>query len=175
MKQLLVCIVSALLLVACQTTDDSPEPNGDMGDNGEMSDAEDSTKDEMEQSEDGPDDSEGNAMGEYELLSDAELEEQVKGELDGAENIYMMQMGQTVYVAADIQDETFDVDAKEQAVSQVVKETIPDVETVRLTTNPDFLDLADRYREDFDAGKPVEGFFKETGEMIDRIFPDREE
>lgn len=87
MKQLLVCIVSALLLVACQTTDDSPEPNGDMGDNGEMSDAEDSTKDEMEQSEEGPDDSEGNAMGEYELLSDAELEEQVKGELDGAENI----------------------------------------------------------------------------------------
>lgn len=56
-----------------------------------------------------------------------------------------------------------------------MKETLPDVETVRLTTNPDFLDLVDRYREDLDAGKPVEGFFKETGEMIDRIFPDRQE
>lgn len=88
MKQLLVCIVSALLLVACQTTDDSPEPNSDMGDNGEMSDAEDSTKDEMEQSENGS--AEDNTMGDYELLNDAALEEQVKGELDGAENIYMM-------------------------------------------------------------------------------------
>jgi len=114
-------------------------------------------------------------MGQYDMMSDAELEEQVQGELGGVENVYMMRLGQTVYVAADIQDDSFDVDEKEKAVSQVVKEKLPEVETVRLTTNPDFIDLANRYREDIDAGKPVEGFFEETGEMIDRIFPDREE
>lgn len=168
MKQLLVCMMSVLLLVACQTADESPEPNGDTG---EMNEKEDSTKDEMDQSEEDTN-VDNNTTGEYEMLSDAALETQVKDELDGVDHLYMMRMGQTVYVAADIQEDSFDVDEKEQAVSQVIKEKLPEVETVRLTTNPDFLDLANRYREDIDAGKPVEGFFKETGEMIDRIFPD---
>lgn len=172
MKQLLVCVMSIFLLVACQTADESPEPNGDNGDMNE----EDNNQGEMDQSEqDSTGGKEDTAMNDgYELMSDEALEEQVKSELDGVERVYMMRMGKTVYVAADIQEDAFDVDEKEQAVSQVVKEKLPEVETVRLTTNPDFLDLANRYQEDLDAGKPVEGFFKETGEMIDRIFPDQQ-
>ena len=135
MKQLLVFMMSVLLLVTCQTTDDSPEPDGEMNDSGEMSDAEDSTQNEMDQSEkDNTGDTEENSMGQYDMMSDAELEEQVQGELDGVENVYMMRMGQTVYVAADIQDDSFDVDEKEKAVSQVVKEKLPVVKNNNATS-----------------------------------------
>jgi hypothetical protein len=138
--------MSVFLLVACQTADESPEPNGNTD---EINETEDNTQNEMDQSEkDNTGDTEENSMGQYDMMSDAELEEQVQGELDGVENVYMMRMGQTVYVAADIQDDSFDVDEKEKAVSQVVKEKLPEVETVRLTTNPDFLDLVNRYREE---------------------------
>ncbi len=57
-------------------------------------------------------------------------------------------------------------------IADIVRSVDPSIDNVYVTTNPDFLDLADRYVNDMDNGHPVEGFFDQIGSMIDRVFPD---
>lgn len=169
MKRLLVCLMAVLLLAACQMGDEKDDPN----DAGDMNNTDTPAKDEAGKPEDAEENaSDGMQNNQYEMLTDQALEEEVKAELEGVGDVYLMRMGKTVYVAADIDETTFDMDKKEQLITDIIKQSEPDVETVRVTTNPDFLDLAKRYQSDVEAGKPVEGFFDEIGEMIDRVFPD---
>lgn len=171
MKQLLLLLLTAVMLVGCQNVEDQNEPNDDQTKDNETNDQmmEDdrNTNDGMTEND--------QMMSDYQMIDDAELKTKVEKEIESVNNVYLMRMGQTVYVAADIENDTMPIDQTEKAVSQVIKESYPEVETVRLTTNPDFLDLADRYQKEVDAGRPVEGFFNEIGEVIDRVFPDRAE
>lgn len=171
MKQFILLLLTAVMLVACQNVDNQNEPNNDPAKDKETNDQ---MMDDDRNTSDGMTDN-NQTMAEYQMIDDAKLKTNVEKEIEGVNNVYLMQMGQTVYVAADVENDTMPIDETEKAISQVIKDTYPEVETVRLTTNPDFLDLADRYQKEVNAGRPVEGFFNEIGEMIDRVFPDRAE
>lgn len=171
MKQFILLLLTAVMLVACQNVDNPNEPNNDPAKDKETNDQ---MMDDDRNTSDGMTDN-NQTMAEYQMIDDAELKTNVEKEIEGVNNVYLMQMGQTVYVAADVENDTMPIDETEKAISQVIKDTYPEVKTVRLTTNPDFLDLADRYQKEVNAGRPVEGFFNEIGEMIDRVFPDRAE
>lgn len=57
-------------------------------------------------------------------------------------------------------------------IAKVVRSVDPSVDNVYVTTTPDFIDLANRYANNLESGHPVEGFFDQIGNMIDRVFPD---
>jgi len=42
---------------------------------------------------------------------------------------------------------------------------------VYVSTNPDFFDLTNGYIDDVNRGEPVEGFFDQFSNMIERLFP----
>lgn len=54
-----------------------------------------------------------------------------------------------------------------------MKDSDQDINNVYISTNPDFVDLTNNYVQDVENGQPVRGFFREFGEMVDRVFPDQ--
>jgi YhcN/YlaJ family sporulation lipoprotein len=67
-------------------------------------------------------------------------------------------------------DDQLSDDVKEE-ISDVVQSVDSDIDNVYVTTNPDFLDLTNNYADDMNNGEPVEGFFDQIGNAIERLFP----
>ncbi|ALX48735.1 YhcN/YlaJ family sporulation lipoprotein [Lentibacillus amyloliquefaciens] len=65
-------------------------------------------------------------------------------------------------------------DAVKEKISGIVKDVDSDVDNVYVSTNPDFMDLANNYADDADSGEPVEGLFDQMGNMIERVFPQQD-
>ncbi|MEK4014228.1 YhcN/YlaJ family sporulation lipoprotein [Peribacillus sp. FSL M8-0224] len=61
-------------------------------------------------------------------------------------------------------------DLKER-VADAVRAADPSVDQVYVSANPDFVQRMDRYANDIENGKPVEGFAEEFRELVTRIFP----
>lgn len=105
------------------------------------------------------------------------IAEQVNQNVDEIDQAYVLTMGDTAYVACEIdnneqtanQDDL--ADDIEQKVTEAVQDADQDIENVFVSSNPDFVNLTSNYMRDVDRGRPVEGFFDQFGEMIDRIFP----
>ncbi|WP_085506823.1 YhcN/YlaJ family sporulation lipoprotein [Thalassobacillus devorans] len=73
------------------------------------------------------------------------------------------------------QNENGDVsDEMKKKIADIVKNQNNDIDNVYVSANADFAELTDNYVNDVDNGEPVEGFFRQFGEMVDRIFPDAE-
>ena len=97
------------------------------------------------------------------------------------DNAYVLTTDNNAYVAAELDtdggnrnnnknsDQLTD-DVKEQ-IAAIVKSVDHDIDNVYVSTNPDFMDLVNNYSNDIDNGEPVEGFFDEIGNMIERVFP----
>ncbi|RDW18160.1 hypothetical protein CWR48_11265 [Oceanobacillus arenosus] len=56
-------------------------------------------------------------------------------------------------------------------ISKIVKSVDKNIDNVYVSTDPDFFDLTNRYAEDVRNGHPVEGFFDQFGNMVERLFP----
>lgn len=63
-------------------------------------------------------------------------------------------------------------DEVKDRISKVVKSVDGDIDNVYVSTNPDFLNLANDYADDVEQGEPIEGFFDQFGSMIERLFPE---
>ncbi|WP_164215966.1 YhcN/YlaJ family sporulation lipoprotein [Virgibacillus sp. YIM 98842] len=67
-------------------------------------------------------------------------------------------------------DDQLSDDVKNE-ISEIVQSVDNDIENVYVSTNPDFFDLTNNYADDMDRGEPVEGFFDQIGNAIERLFP----
>lgn len=56
-------------------------------------------------------------------------------------------------------------------IAEIVRSVDNDIDNVFVSTNPDFYNLTTNYVDDVDAGRPIEGFFDQFGNMIERLFP----
>lgn len=56
-------------------------------------------------------------------------------------------------------------------ISDIVKDTDKNIDNVYVSTSPDFFDLTNDFADDVENGHPVEGFFDQIGNMIERVFP----
>lgn len=63
-------------------------------------------------------------------------------------------------------------DEVKDEIAKIVQSVDDDIDNVYVSTNPDFLNLANDYADDVDNGEPIEGFFDQFGTMIDRLFPE---
>lgn len=67
-------------------------------------------------------------------------------------------------------DDQLSDDVKEE-ISEIVQSVDNDIDNVYVTTNPDFFDLTNNYADDVNRGQPIEGFFDQIGNAIERLFP----
>jgi hypothetical protein len=58
-------------------------------------------------------------------------------------------------------------------IAAEVKKAKTDLENVYVSANPDFVERADYYAQEFRAGHPLKGFANEFRTMVERIFPTR--
>ncbi|QSF44210.1 YhcN/YlaJ family sporulation lipoprotein [Paenibacillus tianjinensis] len=58
-------------------------------------------------------------------------------------------------------------------IASVVRKQNTGIRNVYVSANPDFVERADYYAQEFRAGHPLKGFAKEFGTMVERIFPTR--
>ncbi|MFD2042819.1 YhcN/YlaJ family sporulation lipoprotein [Ornithinibacillus salinisoli] len=116
-----------------------------------------------------------------------EAADQISNQIDEIERAYVLTTDNNAYVAAGLNnngnaqnngnvknnnnsgDELTD-DVKKE-IADIVKSVDNDVENVYVSTNPDFMDLTNNYVNDMNNGEPIEGFFDQMGNMIERLFP----
>ncbi|GAA4075682.1 YhcN/YlaJ family sporulation lipoprotein [Amphibacillus indicireducens] len=118
-----------------------------------------------------------NQTGEYRVAE--RIAEQVTDEVSEIDRAYVLTMGNNAYVACHIDNdrelnENNDLSDKlEKKVTEAVKDADNKIDHVYVSSNPDFIDLTSNYMRDLDRGEPIEGFFDQFTEMIERVFPTR--
>ncbi|WP_047982881.1 YhcN/YlaJ family sporulation lipoprotein [Ornithinibacillus californiensis] len=123
-----------------------------------------------------------NDSDQYEVANEAA--DQLVKKIDVLDNAYVLTTKNNAYVAADLKTHQNGnnlnnkngeiTDEVKKKISSIVKSVDPDIDNVYVSTNPDFMDLANNYADDVDNGEPIEGLFEEIGNMIERVFPENE-
>jgi spore cortex protein len=60
----------------------------------------------------------------------------------------------------------------ENKIAEKVREANENIRNVYVSLNPDFVERMTGYQERINRGEPVEGFFDEFSEAVQRVFPD---
>lgn len=63
--------------------------------------------------------------------------------------------------------------AMKDKIAAVVQKADPSIKNVYVSANPDFVERANYYADEFRAGHPLKGFANEFRTMVERIFPTR--
>lgn len=119
----------------------------------------------------------------YEIAREAA--DKITDKVKGIESAYVITTDNNAYVAAELDNDNkrgnnnrnndrFDdqlSDEVKNKISKIVKSVNKDIDNVYVSTNPDFLDLTNNYANDVERGEPIEGFFDQFSNMIERIFP----
>ncbi|MDC3413596.1 YhcN/YlaJ family sporulation lipoprotein [Aquibacillus sp. 3ASR75-11] len=109
--------------------------------------------------------------------------ERITQNVKGVDNAYVLTTENNAYVAAEMDadaqqnntGQNNDVSDKiKSQITDAVKAVDNDIDNVYVSTNPDFVNLTNNYVNDVDNGNPVEGFFQQFGDMVERIFPETE-
>ncbi|AUJ25680.1 MULTISPECIES: YhcN/YlaJ family sporulation lipoprotein [Virgibacillus] len=123
-----------------------------------------------------------------------ESAERITEEIDEIDTAYVLTMDNNAYVAAGLDTNDTNVENKNKGnntannmnnvdegndltndvksrVKQIVQSVDADIDNVYVSTNPDFVNLTQNYANDVENGEPVEGFFDQFGNMVERLFP----
>lgn len=105
-----------------------------------------------------------------------EAADRITSEVDSIDRAYVLTTGRNAYVAAELNEGNTGRNGElsndiEREVEEAVKSELNDIENVYVSTNPDFVNLSTNYMDDVNRGEPIEGFFDQMGEMIQRVFP----
>lgn len=118
-------------------------------------------------------------------------------ELDGVDNAYVLVTDENAYAAVTLDgnvvddsdnndntdtgtdnnnnndpDEVLSPDL-ENKIAEKVREANKDIQNVYVSLDPDFVDRMKGYVDQINQGEPVQGFFGEFTEAIQRVFPDK--
>ncbi|WP_284139524.1 MULTISPECIES: YhcN/YlaJ family sporulation lipoprotein [unclassified Virgibacillus] len=131
-----------------------------------------------------------NNMTHYEVAKEAA--DRITNEVPEIDHAYVLTTNNNAYVAATMDDNRNNkngnnngnmnnragmdnggelTDKVKKKVADIVQSVDNDIDNVYVSTNPDFVDLTNNYVDDMNNGRPVEGFFDQMGNMIERIFP----
>ncbi|MGE5633233.1 MAG: YhcN/YlaJ family sporulation lipoprotein [Caulobacteraceae bacterium] len=93
----------------------------------------------------------------------------------GVNNATVVISGNTAYVGVDLNKgtPTANVSTIKSQCAQRVRSTNPDIGTVYVSTDPDFLTRIRRVSDAVRAGRPVSGFRTELTDLVRRLTPER--
>jgi len=114
-----------------------------------------------------------------------EAADKITDQVDEIDGAYVITTDNNAYVAANLDNDNGNrdnndrnndqggelTDEVKEEISDIVKSVDNDIDNVFVSTNPDFFDLTNNYADDLNNGEPVEGFFDQMGNMIERLFP----
>lgn len=111
-----------------------------------------------------------------------EAAERITDEIEIIDGAYVITTDNNAYVAANLDTDAGNrengtteggelTEEVKEEISDIVQSVDNDIDNVYVSTNPDFFDLANNYANDLDEGRPVEGFFSQIGNMVERLFP----
>ncbi|SES96662.1 sporulation lipoprotein, YhcN/YlaJ family [Salinibacillus kushneri] len=112
-----------------------------------------------------------NNNNQYEVANRAA--DRITDEINEVDQAYVFAGNENAYVAIALKGNQNDEasDKLKQRVSKVVKATDEDIDDVFVSANPEFFNQAGDYADQIENGDPIEGLFKEMGDMFQRIFP----
>lgn len=129
----------------------------------------------------GANNNDGNRNNQYDVSEEAA--ERIKNDIEGIDRVQVLTTDNNAYVAAGFdnknhQNRKNNGDGEEevneemkQKIGDIVRSVDNNIENVYVSSNPDFIDLTNNYVDDMNNGEPIEGFFDQMGNMIERVFP----
>ncbi|GAA0490375.1 YhcN/YlaJ family sporulation lipoprotein [Salinibacillus aidingensis] len=99
--------------------------------------------------------------------------DRITDEIQEVDQAYVFAGNENAYVAVALEGNQNEQvsDQLKRRVSKVVKATDEDINDVFVSANPEFFNQAGDYADQIENGDPIEGLFKEMGDMFQRIFP----
>lgn len=92
--------------------------------------------------------------------------------LDEVDRAYVFVTNNNAYVAVKLNNNRDDLNQKvEKKIADQTRKVKKGLDNVFVSANPDFVDRMRGYRDDFQNGHPISGFFDEFTETVERIFP----
>ncbi len=188
-KVLGMSLLSAFVLIGCQAGDDEETRMGQKGNDYEDSgyntqyDANEDGYNNVDYdngpyngNRDGQDFDNVNNDGDQRYDIARKAAKNISSKVDEVDRSYVLTTDNNAYVAVVKEgNNTKEInDNLKSKIADVVKNTDPDIDNVYVSANPDFFKMTGDYADDVRNGDPVEGFFQEFGQMIDRLFPDAE-
>lgn len=105
-----------------------------------------------------------------------ELADQVANKITELEEVKMASVLVTennAYVAVDLKEGTNETEELKTKISDAAKAEDANLKNVYVSANPDFTKQFKDYSDRIRANEPVEGFFDEFTNTVERVFPDR--
>ncbi|WP_051189066.1 YhcN/YlaJ family sporulation lipoprotein [Halalkalibacillus halophilus] len=106
-----------------------------------------------------------------------EVADEITDQVDEVERAYVLTGQNNAYVTVVLHNNNNDDeinDRTKEEVAQAVQSEKDDIENVYVSANPDLRNMMDDYATKVRQGDPVEGFFEEFNQMIERVFPNLE-
>ncbi|MFP7494883.1 YhcN/YlaJ family sporulation lipoprotein [Terribacillus saccharophilus] len=198
-KLISMAALAAITLTACQNDNDNDTGMGRNGnveptrynntDNNLVHRNSDNTMDVDDRQKNGDD-----QQPRYQVADDVAKKVE---EVEGVDKAYVFTTDNNAFVAVDLNNNDNDTgnndnnsgnngdgntatgnndvtDKMKKDVEKAVKSVDEDLDNVYVSTDPDFLGMAEDYNNKIDQGQPVKGFFLEFGNMLNRVFPNNE-
>ncbi|RDW19858.1 YhcN/YlaJ family sporulation lipoprotein [Oceanobacillus chungangensis] len=125
----------------------------------------------------------GNINNETRYHVDKEAADKIVRDVKHVDRAHVLTSGHNAYVAVGVKDANVNQnrnhdrnrdelpnDVKNE-ISRIVKSVDKNIDKVYVSAHPEFFNLTHNYVEDVRSGHPVEGFFDQFGNMVQRLFP----
>ncbi|MFC4410348.1 YhcN/YlaJ family sporulation lipoprotein [Chungangia koreensis] len=169
-KFAMVLVLAASLTACGNNNDDNNDQNNatdDTVNNGNVNEGTNTTGNDQNNGNDGMN---GNDNNDNFSFSD-EVADKVAA-MDEVDNATVVLMGNNAYVAVGLKQGTNESEDLTKRISDEVKNVDGNIDQVYVSANPDFLKEINDYRTQYNNGQPVEGFFNEVTDAVQRVFPD---
>jgi len=93
-------------------------------------------------------------------------------DMNEVESANVIVTGENAYVAVVLKEGTDSSEDVDNKIADQARSANADFKNVYVSTNPDFVKQMDDYGTKIRANEPVEGFFEEFADAMDRVFPD---
>ncbi|QUG43838.1 YhcN/YlaJ family sporulation lipoprotein [Psychrobacillus sp. INOP01] len=94
-------------------------------------------------------------------------------ELEEVESASVLVTDNNAYVAVELKEGSEETDELKTKISDAAKAENADFNNVYVSANPDFTKQFKDYGDRIRADEPVEGFFDEFTDTVERVFPDQ--
>jgi spore cortex protein len=91
--------------------------------------------------------------------------------MDEVENATVIVTNANAYVAVVLKEGIERTEQTENKIADRIRSENTDYNNVYVSVNPDFVNQMTDYRDKITAGEPVEGFFEEFSDVVQRVFP----
>ena len=170
MLQVPVTLVLIFSLMGCGTANND-DGNNDKTDNGTETNTNDNAKNDNASNGGNTNDKEENTANDQQVDVSDETADDVEA-MEEVENAYVLVTDTNAYVAVELKEGIDETEQLESKIAEQVRKGNQEFDNVYVSANPDFVKQMNDYGTKIREGEPVEGFFEEFTDAVQRVFPD---